>query len=656
MATPLATELDWETANNEFLAASLDWLRLLLRKALPSESVTARQITAAARAVDRAELAGPVPALVGLAQRLGLSRFERDTLLLCAATEFDPGIAELCAAVQGIAYPTFGLALRVLPDPAWEVVSPRGGLRHWRLVELSTVPGQALVAGALRVDERIVHYLKGLNYLDDRLDRLVTPLPLDPELSLPPSQQDAVDQVVAGVRRGPVQLAGADRASKELVAAEAAARVGLLGYRLPAALLPAGLVEVDALARLWEREAALLPLALYLDADEDDGDSSIARFLDRVHGPALFAARESRPDLGTRVVDIEPPTPAERATAWQARLGPELPADLLSAQFGLDVGGIRDIARDATDLDQVWRACRLRARPRLETLAQRLTPKVRLDDLVLPEPGRALLREIVDQVAQRTTVYERWGFGHRISRGLGVSALFAGPSGTGKTMAAEVLANELNLDLYRIDLSSVVSKYIGETEKNLRTLFDAADTGGAILFFDECDALFGKRSEVKDAHDRYANIQVNYLLQRVEAFRGLAILATNMRNALDKAFLRRLRFIVEFPFPDATQRAEIWRRAFPSTAPVAELDFDRLARLAVSGGVARNIALNAAFRAASAGTEITMAVVLAAARVEFDKLELPVRERDFLEIGHSLEVGHSLEIGHSLETGHSSAD
>ena len=636
MAAPLATELDWETANNEFLAASLDWLRLLLRRAVPAESVTARAVTAATRAVQQAEAAGPVPALVGLAQRLGLSRFERDTLLLCAAIEFDPGIAELCAAIQGTAYATFGLALRVLPDPAWDVVSPRGGLRYWRLLDLHTAPGQALVTGALRVDERIVHYLKGLNYLDERLERLVTPLPVDPELRLPPSQQAAVEEALAGVRRGSVQLAGADEAGKQLLAAEVAVRSGLLGYRLPAALLPTGLIEVDALVRLWEREAALLPLLLYLDTDDADG-AALGRFVSRLQAPALVAARESKPDLGPRVVDVEPPTPAERVAAWRLRLGPDVPDDVLdplAAQFGLDVGAIRDIAMDTREPDQVWRACRLRARPRLETLAQRLTPKVGLADIVLPEAGRLLLRDIVAQVAQRTTVHERWGFGERISRGLGVSALFAGPSGTGKTMAAEVLATELNLDLYRIDLSAVVSKYIGETEKNLRVLFDAADTGGAILFFDEADALFGKRSEVKDAHDRYANIQINYLLQRIEAYSGLAILATNMRNALDKAFLRRLRFVLEFPFPDLAQRAEIWRRAFPAAAPVAELDYERLAGLPLSGGVVRNIALNAAFRAAADRTDITMAVVLAAARVEFEKLELPVRERDFVEKGH----------------------
>ena len=204
-------------------------------------------------------------------------------------------------------------------------------------------------------------------------------------------------------------------------------------------------------------------------------------------------------------------------------------------------------------------------------------------------------------VRQRAKVYDAWGFGAARARGLGISALFAGPSGTGKTMAGEVLANELNLDLYRIDLSQVVNKYIGETEKNLRRVFDAAEEGGAILLFDEADALFGKRSEVKDSHDRYANIEISYLLQRMEAYRGLAILTTNMKSALDTAFLRRLRFVVQFPFPDAAQRAEIWRRVFPAPTPTEGLDFAQLARLQVAGGNIRNMALNAAFLAAEAG-------------------------------------------------------
>jgi SpoVK/Ycf46/Vps4 family AAA+-type ATPase len=231
-----------------------------------------------------------------------------------------------------------------------------------------------------------------------------------------------------------------------------------------------------------------------------------------------------------------------------------------------------------------------------------------------------VLREIATQVRQRAKVYEEWGFGEQ-RRGLGVTALFAGVSGTGKTMASEVLAADLHLDLYRIDLSQVVSKYIGETEKNLRRVFDAAEGGGVILLFDEADALFGRRSEVKDSHDRYANIEISYLLQRMEEYRGLAILTSNQRAALDHAFLRRLRFIVEFPFPVAPARADIWRRVFPPATPVEGLDAGKLARLNVAGGSIRNIAMNAAFLAAEAGQPVRMSDVLHATRTECAKMD-----------------------------------
>jgi SpoVK/Ycf46/Vps4 family AAA+-type ATPase len=231
-------------------------------------------------------------------------------------------------------------------------------------------------------------------------------------------------------------------------------------------------------------------------------------------------------------------------------------------------------------------------------------------------------------VRQRARVYDEWGFGDRNARGLGVAVLFSGGSGTGKTLAAEVLAGDLALDLYRIDLSSVVSKYIGETEKNLRRVFDAAEESGAILLFDEADALFGKRSEVKDSHDRYANIEVSYLLQRMEAYRGLAILTTNLRSALDASFQRRLRFIVNFPFPDAVQREAIWLRSVPQATPTDALDFRKLARLNVTGGSIRNISLNAAFLAADEGAPLSMRHLHAAAHAESAKLERPLAETE----------------------------
>ncbi|MGH2370578.1 MAG: ATP-binding protein, partial [Chloroflexota bacterium] len=305
--------------------------------------------------------------------------------------------------------------------------------------------------------------------------------------------------------------------------------------------------------------------------------------------------------------------------------------EALVAQFdlgtqGIAAAGVQALGEPAQRLNgglgaRLWDACRAQARPRLDDLAQRIEPAATWDDLVLPEAQRQVLREIAIHVRQRARVYETWGFAAKSARGLGISALFAGPSGTGKTMAAEVLAHELRLDLYRIDLSSVVSKYIGETEKNLRRVFDAAEAGGAILLFDEADALFGKRSEVKDSHDRYANIEISYLLQRMEAYRGLAILTTNLKSALDTAFLRRLRFVVQFPFPDAAQRAEIWQRVFPADTPTAGLDPSRLARLNVAGGNIRNIAMNAAFLAADAGEPVQMTHLLRAARSEYAKLD-----------------------------------
>ncbi len=368
----------------------------------------------------------------------------------------------------------------------------------------------------------------------------------------------------------------------------------------------------------------------------------MSRLLERTNGAIFLDTRESWPGLGRSniAVDIAKPTAAEQQTAWQSVLGARTEDDpaMLASQFNLSLADIRRIAQqtladaspgNSTLRDRLWKSCLLSTRPRLDTLAQRLEPRMTWDDLILPVSETSLLQQIAEQVAQRTTVYEKWGFSHKMSRGLGISALFAGDSGTGKTMAAEVIAAHLRLDLYRIDLSAVVSKYIGETEKNLRRLFDAAENGGAILFFDEADALFGKRSEVKDSHDRYANIEINYLLQRMESYRGLAILATNMKSALDQAFLRRLRFVVNFPFPGAAERKAMWQRVFPAGVPKSDLDCDRLARLNMTGGNIYNVALNAAFMAARAGTRVTMPLVLDAARAEFRKLERPINEMDF---------------------------
>jgi len=652
----------WQEYNGRHLEAALAWLRL--RLAGPAEGQAADawdgEVAEAAAALAGLEAGEPLAALVLLGRIFGLSRFERETLLLCAATELDPRIGALCARAQGNPdrlYPTFALALSLFEDPAWDVLSPARPLRRWRLIEVGPPGPPPLTASPLRADERIVHFLKGLNQLDERLAALLAP-PGDEEgqAELTQSQQGAVAAVVrrleerADAGRPPlIHLRGPDVVGKRLVARRAAAALGLQPCRLPAEALPADAEGLEALARLWRREATLLPICIYLDAAEAEGPAGpatpLGRFLDRVEGIVFLDAADAPSGFGraTLTLDVDRPEPREQRAAWSAALGPgaaDLP-ERLAGQFDLDTTAVRQIALATLDggaaqdtlapevRGRLWDACRAWTRTRLDALAQRLDPRATWDDLVLPDVERITLQQVADQVRRRGTVYDAWGFRRRMARGLGISVLFAGESGTGKTMAAEVLAHDLRLDLYRIDLSAVVSKYIGETEKNLRRLFDAAEHGGAILFFDEADALFGKRSEVKDSHDRYANIEISYLLQRMESYRGLAILATNMKGALDPAFLRRLRFVINFPFPGVAERGAMWQRAFPSETPTAGLDPDRLARLALTGGSIQNIALNASFLAAGAGSPVTMRLVLEAARAEFRKLERP-DEADFL--------------------------
>jgi AAA+ superfamily predicted ATPase len=467
-----------------------------------------------------------------------------------------------------------------------------------------------------------------------------------------------------------VQLCGSDVVSKRSLAGVAC---GLLGWNLhimAADVMPIHANDMAELIQLWEREAILSNSALLLDCDEIDSndlarENAIARMIENYRQPLIVTSRDRRHPRQRPFVtfDVTQPTPAEQRFLWQNALGSDTElnghVNKLVAHFNLNVPAIHaacikagkaiaddeNIDIDDTDSDdtnsensensdknslgdRLWNACRIQARSRMEDLAQRIDSKNTWDDLVLPEAQRNTLREIVSHVRQRAKVYEHWGFGGKNERGLGISALFAGSSGTGKTMAADIIAQQLELDLYRIDLSSIISKYIGETEKNLRKVFDAAEAGGSILLFDEADALFGKRSEVKDSHDRHANIEVAYLLQRMEAYRGLAILTTNIKSALDSAFLRRIRFVVQFPFPDLSQRKEIWQRIFPPQTPTEGLNYDKLAKLNVAGGNIRNVALNAAFMAADAGEPVMMKHILVAARSECMKLERPLTDSE----------------------------
>ena len=637
----------WREANQRYLTAEIARIRALLSADSPGQEGDGSSPAAAVEAARR-DLPGP-PALDLLVSAFGLSSFERDLLLLLAAVELNGEVAGLCArhnANTEHRSVTFSLALARLPEPHWSALTPAAGLRHWRLVELG--PGDGLVQSPLRIDEWALHFLTGVAQLDQRLQGVVEPLPAPRALT---PGQSGLAQRLAQLWRGHgdlwtlpvVQLCG-DPETGEQIAAAACRALGWEPFRLVVEELPVTAAERDAFLRLWERQLLLHPCALFLAAGELDGPEQTRRlrgFLGRVHGGVVAGLRQPLALPGRRAVTLTVPRPStgEQRELWQRALGPvarKLNGDVerLLNQFRLDAGAIMDVSAaleaapqegaDGEPGARLWEACRRQARPRLGELAQRVDSTVGWDDLVLPQPQLHTLHQVAAQVRRRVRVYEEWGFGAKNPLGMGVTALFHGPSGTGKTLAAEVLTNALELDLYRIDLSTVVSKYIGETEKNLRRIFDAAEHGGAILLFDEADALFGKRSEVKDSHDRYANIEVSYLLQRMEAYRGLAILTSNRKQALDTAFLRRLRFIVQFPFPDAAQRAEIWRRTFPQQAPTEGLDMQKLARLNVAGGHIRNIALNAAFLAADRDRPVTMGDLKQAAQTEYAKLEKPV--------------------------------
>lgn len=647
--------LPWQTANQNYLSANLAIVREALTRyvaqfqsaEIPPQDDSLRQTLQ----IAAGQLATPA-ALETLCSLFGLTAFERDLLLLCAGLELDSAFPSLCATAQGDPrrnYATFSLALAALPNAHWSALLPEAPLRRWRLIEVGS--GDIMALSPLRIDERILHYLTGLNYLDDRLQGLLSAV--SPARELPASHQQIANRIVQCWKHHPpsewtaIQLSG-EEDDKASIAASACNQIGLGVLAIRATDIPASIAEQEALNRLAQREAILTNSALLLDfTGTDTAETNRAiRLLERIQVPLIVISRDPiSSDRSLLRFQVNKPSMAEQRMLWHKELGSIAVSlngqiESLIMQFNLSPQHIHAaclesklenelVTSDFQDsetsrsnfLDQLWYSCRVQARSRLNDLAQRIESPATWNDLILPELQLKTLRQIAAHVRQRSTVYETWGFSKQGARGLGISALFAGTSGTGKTMAAEVLAHELKLDLYRIDLSSVVSKYIGETEKNLRRVFDAAETGGAILLFDEADALFGKRSEVKDSHDRYANIEVSYLLQRMEAYRGLAILTTNLKNALDTAFLRRLRFVVQFPFPDAAQRTEIWKRIFPGNTPTQDLDWQKLGRLNVAGGNIRNIALNAAFLAADAHEPVQMKHLLQAAQIEYSKLE-----------------------------------
>lgn len=603
-----------------------------------------------------------------LAQGLALSGIEQDLLLLALAPELDAKYETLFAYLNNDVtrkLPTLELALRLFGDN----VDAQAGIRAAALPDAKLLAAKLLEHPAsgldmprarrgLRVAAPVADWLQGLPYVDERLLYVAEWVPpgAGPSHGLPAAAGRAVESLSAALAYGqPIPLAVFT--AEQACEARAAARrlFGLAGkpvleidlHGLRTAQLPADLVDAAVLMQAVFGVGILAqPLDALADAEGRPAEGpamALRRLLRGTRNPVLAGSlradwRGILGEAGAREaveVPITEPTACERLRVWEILLGGQgAGIDLTALADRFSLGG----ERIGWAITRARQQARLegQAGPSMETLfdaartvsstgATGLTRGVRTvfewDDLVLPSLVKKRLSDIVRAIELRPRVLDQWGFAGKMDAGRGLKILFAGSSGTGKTMAAGIIAKTLGLDLHRIELAAVVSKYIGETEKNLDRAFETARAANAILFVDEADALFGKRSEVKDAHDRYANVETAYLLQKMEDHDGVVILATNLANNIDDAFSRRMHFVVEFPQPDARGRERIWRGQFPAAAPVAsDVDFPFLARqFSFAGGDIRNIVLDAAYAAAQDGAAIGMAHLVCAVARQYAK-------------------------------------
>ncbi len=633
-----------------------------------------------ARATSAAGIELPLERLAAIFR---LDPFERLALVTCVATEVDPRFETLFSYVQNDVNrkrPTAGLLLQMFSDSPAERFSLRSAfsadatlVRHQLIRPAADPhrPDQSTLARPLHADERIVEFLLGHDAIDDRLRNfaaVVEPLSRLSSLELPPELSAGLSAAAnTFADQGAVLFLCGPRGAGKRAAAEALSLD--LHRRLIVANLPSdGLPEALA---LLQREALLQDANLLLHGEALSGANGapprptldLARHLCPA-GRLIFVASESPwVDLNGALdwpalwFDFPIPSFEQRERLWAGairqtaiQLAPAVDLAALANKYVLTGGEIREaanssayraMARGETDPQittaDLEAAARSQSNQGLRRLAQKIETCHALSDLVLPPRAIQQLRQVCATHRYRQVVYSEWGFHHRVALGKGLNVLFCGPSGTGKTMAAGVLARELALDLYKIDLSTVVSKYIGETEKQLDRIFRQAQSSNAVLFFDEADALFGKRTEVKDAHDRYANVEVGYLLQKMEEYEGIVILATNYRRNMDDAFVRRMHHIVEFPMPDAECRERIWTGLLPADAPLAaDVDFRFLARqFELPGGNIRNIVLAAAFLAAEERAGIRMEHFILALARELQKMgRLPSRSdfREYFEL------------------------
>jgi AAA+ superfamily predicted ATPase len=658
---------------------------------LPSEAAPLSEAGAAIDAkeaemtarVDSTLEAGVPLGLPRLARLFGLSPFEHDVLLLCLAPELDLKYERLYAYLHDDATrraPTVDLVLRLLcrtPDErttARESFLPGGRLSRYCLVEVARGETEPpLLARPLRLDERIAQHLLGSAPLEGWLGSALRLVPA-PETAAPARTDEdpprlllpALQQYLDRPRSEPwvAVLHGPDRAARQGTAEAlcSAAGLPLLVVDLDAAA-ECG-VSFEATVRMAFREAALRSAAVCFEHSEalpPEGERAAGRsrafeaalldmgWITFVSGRAAWEPSDALKRRWLFFQEFPVPDYSARRGLWEAALAGQAASEVdpgeLAAGFRFTVAGVLNAVAGARNQARLrgdragelgradlLAASRAESSRGLARFARRVTGSYGWDDLVLPEEPKQQLREIVEFIRHREAVASQWGFGKKHALGKGTNVLFTGPSGTGKTMAAGIVAADLGLDLYKVDLSTVVSKYIGETEKNLGRVFQEAETANAVLFFDEADAIFGRRSEVKDSHDRYANIEVNYLLQKMEEHEGIVVLATNMSKNMDEAFVRRLQFTVAFPFPEEAERLRIWQQVFPAAAPLLDVRFEFLARrFKVAGGNIKNIALGAAFLARTEKGAIGMRHLVLAAKREFQKMGKIYARADFGE-------------------------
>jgi len=669
--------------------------RLLRQETTESDAKAAalRRAANAVRADIEARTAASIEqgvalALPHLTALFGLTPFETRVLLAALAPEVDAKFGTLFAYLQDDATrrrPSVDLAIRLFVDPTQRLETLAAFSHHATLPRLRLLSGfhasnDPLPNRTLALDALVVSALLGHQGLDPDLMACVNTI--TPDLALAELRWDAdlrrrlLDMTVSfgetaarSQSRLVIHFHGPTGTGKRTLAAAVCRELGVPLVRIDLRAILARFENFEQALFILLRQALVERSAVFLDHFEavtgDEGRASehrksICRSINELAW-LVFVGTETawspadlfRPNH-TVSIALPPPNLAERRRLWEAAsaerasaaapFAPDIDWGEIAVKFRVTPGAmnaaidaaaaaarLRDPRCVAVTAEDLHRGLYAQSKQKLGALARKLTLRHTWPHIVLPANARAQLRELCAQVRHRHTVFSDWGFDGTLSVGKGLCVLFCGQSGVGKTMAVEVIANELSLEVYKIDLSTVVSKYIGETEKNLSRVFQEAESSNAILFFDEADALFGKRSEVKDAHDRYANIEINYLLQRIEEFEGVVILASNLRKNIDEAFSRRMQFVIEFPFPDVAHRYGIWKQHFPADAPIGEdVDLTYLAeRFTLSGGGIKNVVVNAAFLAAAEGRPIRMRHLIHATRREYEKTGRLCTENDF---------------------------